>query len=328
MATTAARPTPALSADFGVVLPRDLPAEQVLEFARRSEALGFDELWVIEDLGYRGGFAQTAAVLAVTSTITVGIGILPVHARNVAFTALEAGTLAELFPGRLHLGIGHGVPGWMRQIGAWPKSPVTYFEEYATALRQLLAGEKVSVEGRYITLDGVQLDSPPSQRPPVLAGVRGPKSLAAAGRSADGTILAEPVTPEYARWAREQIAAGPEHRLVAYHVAAVSAEDPEGARDLARLGCQWIGEPDSAAHLAPSAFAEELAALRAQAADRFDFVRSMPQAWLDQLAITGMPDEARAQLATRVASVIDSNVLIPVGPDPLAALETLASLRP
>ena len=123
--------------DTGVLLPRDLPADQVLPYARRADELGFDELWVVEDLGFRGGTAQAAAVLAVTGRIRVGVGILPVGARNVAFAAMEAATLAELFPGRLHLGIGHGMPGWMRQVGAWPASPLTAFEEYATALRAL-----------------------------------------------------------------------------------------------------------------------------------------------------------------------------------------------
>ncbi|MET0773833.1 MAG: LLM class flavin-dependent oxidoreductase, partial [Candidatus Limnocylindrales bacterium] len=74
---------------IGVMLPRDLPATQVLEFARRAERLGFDEVWVVEDLGFRGGIAQAGAVLASTERIIVGIGILPAGARNAAFAAME-----------------------------------------------------------------------------------------------------------------------------------------------------------------------------------------------------------------------------------------------
>src|SRR5690349_17446064 len=109
----------------GVMLPRDLHASSVLDFARRADELGFDELWVVEDLGFRGGIAQAGAVLAATSRIVVGIGILPAAARNAAFAAMELGTLAQLFPGRLIAGIGHGMPDWMRQVGAWPRSPLT-----------------------------------------------------------------------------------------------------------------------------------------------------------------------------------------------------------
>ena len=49
------------SPQIGVVLPRDLPAAQVLPYARTAERLGFDELWVVEDLGFRGGLVQAAA---------------------------------------------------------------------------------------------------------------------------------------------------------------------------------------------------------------------------------------------------------------------------
>src|SRR3954463_4052976 len=86
---------------IGVMLPRDLPAAHVLPYARRAEELGFDELWVVEDLGFRGGVAQAGAVLAATERIVVGIGIMPAGARNVAFAAMEIATLAQLFPGRL-----------------------------------------------------------------------------------------------------------------------------------------------------------------------------------------------------------------------------------
>ena len=57
------------TAHVGVMLPRDLPAEQFVDFARRAEELGLDELWVVEDLGFRGGIAQAATALAVTARI-------------------------------------------------------------------------------------------------------------------------------------------------------------------------------------------------------------------------------------------------------------------
>ncbi|WP_448630863.1 LLM class flavin-dependent oxidoreductase [Cellulomonas soli] len=165
-------PTPRGS--IGVMLPRDLPAADVLTFARRADELGFDELWVVEDLGFRGGFAQASAALAVTPRIHVGIGILPTGARQVAYTAMELNTLAELFPGRVVAGIGHGMPGWMRQVGAWPASPLTLLDEQATALRALLRGETVTADGRYVHLDDVRLETPAARPPLVLAGVRGP----------------------------------------------------------------------------------------------------------------------------------------------------------
>ena len=212
----------------GVMLPRDLPAHQFRTYAQRAETLGFDELWVVEDCFFRGGVAQAAAALAMTERIRVGIGILPAAVRNAAFTAMEVGTLAELFPGRVDVGIGHGMPGWMRQVGAWPASPLTMLEEHLDAVRAVLTGSRVSADGRYVTLDGVELSTPPSSVPRILAGVRGPRSLALAGRSADGTILAEPVTPEYVAEALRHIAPTREHRIVAYCVAVVDDDAARG----------------------------------------------------------------------------------------------------
>ena len=117
-----------------------------------------------------------------------------------------------------------------------------------------------------MTLDGVELNTPPSSVPRILAGVRGPKSLALAGRSADGTILAEPVTPEYVAEALRHIAPTREHRIVAYCVAVVD-DDADAARDAARPALEWIGDPDWDVHIAPLPFADEFRALRAGVGD-------------------------------------------------------------
>ncbi|MEV7971787.1 LLM class flavin-dependent oxidoreductase [Cellulomonas sp. NPDC089187] len=303
---------------IGVMLPRDLPAQQVMPFAQRAESLGFDELWVVEDLGYRGGFAQASAILAVTERIRVGIGILPAAVRNVAYAAMEIATVEQLFPGRVDVGIGHGMPGWMRQAGCWPDKPLSFLRDYVIALRTLLAGKEAQ---------GVVLDrsAVPDRIPPLLFGVRGPKSLAAAGQVADGTVLAEPVTPEYARAAREFIAPTGTHRVVAYNVGVVR-EDESAALAAARPGLEWIGEPDWAPHLAPLPFAGELAALRERSVDRAAFARDLPEEWVRQLALAGTAAQVRARIDGLAAAGVTSSVFIPVGPDPMTALTELAAV--
>ncbi|WP_421735487.1 LLM class flavin-dependent oxidoreductase [Cellulomonas sp.] len=307
----------------GVMLPRDLPAHLFRTYALRAEALGFDELWVVEDCFFRGGVAQAAAALAMTERIRVGIGILPAAVRNAAFTAMEAATLAELFPGRVDVGIGHGMRGWMTQVGAWPASPLTMLGEHLEAVRAVLRGGSVDAEGRYVNLDAIDLNTPPSSVPRVLAGVRGPKSLALAGRCADGTILAEPVTPEYVAEALRHIAPTREHRIVAYCVAAVD-DSADAARDTARPALEWIGEPDWDVHIAPLPFADEFRALRKASPSRADFGAAMPDAWVDQLAVVGTVDDARTRIGRLHDAGVTTTVLMPVGPDPLVALETLA----
>lgn len=309
---------------IGVLLPRDLPPHQVVPYVRRADELGFAEVWVVEDLGFRGGIAQASAVLAATPRIRVGIGILPVAARNVVFAAMDVATLAELFPGRLDVGIGHGMPDWIRSVGAWPASPLGLLAEYAAALRSLVRGDTVRTEGRYVKLDGVRLQTIPEQPPEILFGVRAPKSVALSGRLADGTILAEPVTPEYVAEVLAQVEATP-HRIVGYNIASVD-QDEQRALARARTGLEWIGDPEWTPHIAPLPFAEKFSTLRGESASRAEFVERLPDAWVRRLAVAGTPRDARERLAELHRSGVTDSVLLPVGNDPLLELETLAAL--
>ncbi|GAB3007960.1 LLM class flavin-dependent oxidoreductase [Amycolatopsis acidiphila] len=177
---------------LGGRISRELPVGRLIDLARRAERAGLDEVWVVEDCFYAGGIATAATVLAATESITLGIGVLPTVARNPAIAAMELAALAELHPGRLIAGFGHGVPAWMKQIGAYPASPLAALEETLSAVRRLLAGERVSTTGRHVRLDDLVLEFPPAVVPPVYAGVRGLKSLAVGGKHADGTIPGEP----------------------------------------------------------------------------------------------------------------------------------------
>ena len=51
---------------IGVMFRREQAPENLPAYARRVEALGFDELWVVEDCFYTGGIAQAATALAAT----------------------------------------------------------------------------------------------------------------------------------------------------------------------------------------------------------------------------------------------------------------------
>lgn len=169
------------------IVPDDTPPERVVPIARLADA-HLDDLWVWEDCFKESGIAAAAAALASTARVRVGLGLMPTPLRNVALTAMEIATIARMFPGRFIPGIGHGVQPWMEQVGARAESPLTLLDEYATALRRLLDGERVSVEGRYVTLRDVALDWPPPPVP-LLVGGTGPKTITAAGRLGDGLLL-------------------------------------------------------------------------------------------------------------------------------------------
>ena len=196
---------------IGAVFPPSLPPERLRSVARAADAAGLDELWLWEDCFREGGIATLAAALAWTEHVRVGIGVLPVPLRNVALAAMEVSSLHRLFPGRPIVGIGHGVQDWMAQVGAKPASPITLFREYATTLRALLSGERVTVEGRYVQLTDVALDWPPPAEPgppAIHAAATGPRSLRLAGEVADGTILTGGSSPADVRRAADLAAEG------------------------------------------------------------------------------------------------------------------------
>ncbi len=317
---------------LGITFPCKLPPAELVPFAVAAEERGFDELWIIEDCFWAGGVAVAATALAATTRIRVGIGILPAVMRNAAATAMEISGLAGLFPGRVDVGLGHGLPEWMGQIGARPASPLTALREHLDAVRALLTGAELTVAGRYVVLDRVRLAFPPARVPRILAGVRGPRSLQLSGESADGTVLAEPAAPAYVAWAREQIDAGRQaagrtdpHRLVVYNWISV-ADDPAAARDAVRGTVAASIDPAQRAQLGPLPFADELLELAARSTGA-ERAAAIPDAWLDELAIIGTPSTAAGRVAELRAAGADSVVLIPLPGAEHAALDLAAPLR-
>ena len=192
-----------------VCLPQVSP-ERLRDVARAADSAGLEELWLWEDCFWGSGIATAAAVLAWTDRLRVGVGLLPVPLRNVALAAMEIASLHRLFPGRIDVGVGHGVQDWMAQVGARAESPLTLLREHLSALRALLRGETVSTDGRYVRLDAVTLDWPPSSPPSVFAGATGPRSLRLCGEGADGTILTAGTSPDGVRQARKLVDEGRE----------------------------------------------------------------------------------------------------------------------
>jgi 5,10-methylenetetrahydromethanopterin reductase len=319
---------------IGVMFRREQPPERLVDYARRVEAVGLDELWVVEDCFYHGGIAQAAIALAVTERITVGLGISPAVARNASFLAMEFATLARMYPGRFHGGIGHGVAEWMDQIGARPASWLGALGETTSAVRALLRGEGLTVNGKYARLRDVALEHVPDPVPPVSLGVRARKSLALAGRCADGTILAEAAAPAYVVWARERIEEGrraaggepPDHRVTVYALCDVRSDNPQRARSTIRHAlAEFLRDGGAAAQTAPLPYAEELAELiDAGGAEALE--SRMPEAWIDDLAIAGSPAQCVAAIERLQAAGADSVVLVPPPElDPDAWLDQIAT---
>lgn len=227
----------------GCVFRPQLPPEMLAAAARAADAAGIDELWLWEDCFAYGGISTAAIALANSDRLTVGVGVLPVPMRNVALTAMELATLERAFPGRVRIGLGHGVQEWMGQIGAKVDSPMTYLREYLTCLAALLRGETVTYAGRYVSLAGVCLEWPPNPDMELLAAAGGPRTLRLSGELATGTIISSGTSPDELRDAVVEINSGRRrgerfghHSVVVY---VVCATGPDAQDDAVREIRHW-----------------------------------------------------------------------------------------
>ena len=192
----------------GCVFRPQHPPESLAATARAADTAGLAEMWLWEDCFASGGISAAAIALANSTHMSVGIGVLPAPMRNVALTAMEIATLERAYPGRVRIGVGHGVQDWMAQIGAAVSSPMTLLREYLICLSALLRGEAVTFAGRYVSLSNVQLEWPPNPGIELLVGATGPKTLQLSGELATGTIITGGTTPDALRNALQHINTG------------------------------------------------------------------------------------------------------------------------
>lgn len=304
---------------LGVIFHPRFPPEGLADYARRADAAGFDELWLWDDCFLPGAFTAAAIALQATESLRVGIGLLPATAYNPLFAAMEITTLARAFPGRFMPGFGHGVGGWMEQIGAAPKSSLKSLGETVIAVRRLLGGEMVSMQGEQVKLDQVQMQQTPAVLPPVYVGAIREKTLQLAGRVGDGTILTEMSSPEYVRWAVNHIRSGmvkdgrSEHRVSVYLDVKVNP-DGETARAATRRSLA-SRVPWKDVQVNALGITEEVAAfIKAYGVE--GVATHMPDAWLDAFAATGTPEQAAACIWRLLDAGVDAVIFRPLDGDP------------
>ena len=324
---------------FGVMITCNRPPEELVGSAQYIESLGFDDVWLVEDLRWAGGIGPTAVVLANTQKVRVGLGIMPAVFRNAAATAMEVSALARLFPGRFAAGVGHGLQTWMSQIGERVASPMTALEEVTAVVRRMIRGGSISFDGTYVKVDDIALVHPALEVPPVLLGVTGPKSIELAGRVADGTILCEWIGPTYVRNARALINRGreaaaqsketksaigaalesaplpAEHELVVFVNTMLSSEHVDARMVMRQTIAPKILDGSLAWTLGVLGVTEEADRLAALGLPPGEVANHIPEAWIDELVAAGTAEQIQATFRALIEAGADTIVMIPfVGP--------------
>jgi F420-dependent oxidoreductase-like protein len=110
-----------------------------MDYVREAENLGYDTVWTAEAWG-SDALTPAAWVLAQTSKIKVGTGIVQMSARTPSSVAMAAMSLDHLSGGRFILGLGPSGPqvieGW---YGVPYGRPLTRLREYVEIIRKILA---------------------------------------------------------------------------------------------------------------------------------------------------------------------------------------------
>jgi probable F420-dependent oxidoreductase len=184
---------PARPLRVGVQLPeveREVRWPEYLSMARAAEQAGFDSIWVGDHLLYRGdgrpergpweAWTLLAALAAATERVALGPLVACAGFHPPGLLAKMAATVDEVSGGRLVLGIG---AGWneaeFAAFGVPFDRRVSRFDEAFAIVRGLLAGERVTVEGRYWQARDAVLHPRPARRVPLMIGSSGPRVLAA-----------------------------------------------------------------------------------------------------------------------------------------------------
>src|SRR5215213_1107331 len=159
--------------------------------ALAAEEVGFDSVWLGDHLLYRDAaraergpwdaWTTLAAIAAETERVRLGplVACAAFHAPGIL--ARMAASIDEISGGRFVLGIG---AGWneveFRAFGIPFDQRASRFEEAFAIVRGLLAGERVSVDGRFHHAEDAVLFPTPARRVPLMLGSNGDRLLRAA----------------------------------------------------------------------------------------------------------------------------------------------------
>jgi alkanesulfonate monooxygenase SsuD/methylene tetrahydromethanopterin reductase-like flavin-dependent oxidoreductase (luciferase family) len=137
-------------------------------------------------------------------------------------------------------------------------------------------------------MNDVALAAPPDDPPPVLAGVRGRKSLALAGRVADGVVLAEGAGPTYVREAIERAGAPDPFRVSVFTALAVG----DDGREMRQAMAPFVAGLLDGANPAPEAHPHIDEIKERYDARGTDGIADMPADWWTELGAIGTFDDA------------------------------------
>jgi F420-dependent oxidoreductase-like protein len=126
---------------IATTLPYAGNVKQAMRQIRDLESAGLDLVWVAEAYGF-DAVSLLGYLAAVTETVELGSGILPIYTRTPTLTAMTAAGLDELSDGRFVLGLGASGPQVVEGFHGVPYDrPVARTREIVEICRRVWARE-------------------------------------------------------------------------------------------------------------------------------------------------------------------------------------------
>jgi probable F420-dependent oxidoreductase len=187
-----------MSTKCGISIPQTfeqarVDVELIRKFVVRAEALGYDSLWVQEQMISDAAILEPVALLtyvaALTSRIRLGTAVLLTVVRNPVELAKTLATVDQLSRGRLIVGVGIGGDTTPHEIFGVPReNRARRFVEGIKVMKALWTEPKATVCGDFWNFKDVPMEPKPAQRPhpPLWFGARTEIALKRAARIGDG----------------------------------------------------------------------------------------------------------------------------------------------
>lgn len=169
-----------------------------VELARAADTAGFMSVWFAENAFARGILPAAAACAVATERLQIGAGVFNPFSRHPSMMAMEIGALDELSNGRASLSIGSGIVSATGKIGLNAEKPLLALRDSLTIVRGLLRGEEVDHAGSAFSARKVKLDYKPRADIPIYLAGRGNLMVKLAGEAADGLIISNMCSVEFA----------------------------------------------------------------------------------------------------------------------------------
>ncbi|HEY4024328.1 MAG TPA: LLM class flavin-dependent oxidoreductase [Pseudonocardiaceae bacterium] len=175
---------------------RDRSPGNVAAAARHAEDLGFESIWVIDQLIAGTGvplldsMISLAAAAAVTERVRLGLGVLVLPLRPVVWTAKQVASLQHISGDRVLLGVGVGGD---RHDLSWAAAGVSrrdrgrLTDEALRLLPDLIAGRPTRL-GQQTADTQIQL-SPAATVPPIIVGGMSDAAVRRAASYGDGWFM-------------------------------------------------------------------------------------------------------------------------------------------